>query len=92
MTTETLKEADRYLLNNGFTCRKLTDLGGQHQASYEFGQIKTKTGSGITITLHDYGDGHWTDTLVGASDDLLGRAQQIMDALDRLPGFEPHRI
>lgn len=57
MTTETLKEADRYLMNNGSSCRKEVDLGGTYESSYTFGNLDAKPPHGIDITLHDYGDG-----------------------------------
>lgn len=93
MTTETLKEADRYLMNNGFSCRKSADLGGEYEASYMFGDLNAKPPHGIEITLHDYGDGHWTyNNLVSHSENLAAKVRQITEALSGLPGFEAHRI
>jgi hypothetical protein len=92
VTTETLKEADRYLMNNGFSCRKEVDLGGAYESSYTFGNLSAKAPQGIDITLHDYGDGHWTLKVVGHSEDLTAKTRQITEALRGLPGFEPHGI
>lgn len=92
MTTQTLMEADRYLVNKGFVCTPLTDLGDQYQARYTFGRFKTKTDSGITLTLHDYGDGRWTYSPIGFSKGLDEMVREVNEALRRLPGFEPDRI
>jgi hypothetical protein len=90
MTTETLKEADRYLLNNGFKLGPEVELDNQYQASYDLG--KSKKDFDITITLFDYGDGHWTYTLVGCSEKFTIKSQEIIKGLSLLPGFERHRI
>ena len=92
MTTETLKEADRYLLNKGFTCKSSKELGNGYQASYELGTFRTRADRGIVITLQDYGDGKWSHTLVAFSKNLAEQARDIEQALSQLPGFEPHRM
>jgi hypothetical protein len=91
-TTQTLKEADRYLVNNGYEFKSSTDLGTEFVASYEFGNLKAKPPRGITVTLHDYGNRYWNFYKVAHSEDLKERAQEMMDALRRLPGYQPPHI
>ncbi len=90
MTTETLKEAGRYLLNNGFRCGAEVELDNQYQARYDFGQLRGNVG--ITITLHDYGNERWTYMSVAYSKDFLEKSGQRTNGLRQLPGFEPHKI
>jgi hypothetical protein len=93
LTTQTLKEADRYLLNNGFVCEALTDLGGgEFRARYELGILMSPAPKGIAITLRDYGNRQWTFHEVAHSANMKEKAQEVMDSLRRLPGFEPQRI
>jgi hypothetical protein len=92
MTTLTLKEADRYLINGGFLEKSTADLGGQFQARYEFRDLNAKPPRGIMIKLHDYGDGHWTSMDLAYSKDLEGKALQTTAAMAQLPGFELPRI
>lgn len=102
MTTETLMEADRYLLNNGFTqVGEPVELPNkQVQFAYRFGDLadktplgRPKTPHGISLTLHDLGDGRWTFVnFVVHSKDLSDKAHQTTQALSRLPGFQPHKI
>jgi hypothetical protein len=93
VTTQTLKEADRYLLTRGLAIKHETLLDKGYQARYQVGRMeKKKTDDGITITLHDYGDGHWTSALVAHSNNREKEALEVMRALSLLPGYEPHRV
>jgi len=93
MTAKTLRQADQYLIENGFSLTKTTNLGDELQATYGLGNLQAKPPVGIHITLHDYGDGHWTfGNFVIHSGDFTAKVREVMDALGKLPGFEPHRV
>lgn len=91
MPTETLKEADRYLANCGFTCTSVTHLHNMFQARYDFGSVVAKPPRGIRITLNDSGNGRWTYFVVAYSQELRERVDAIEQSLKQLPGFEPLR-
>lgn len=90
MTTPTLMEADRYLVNAGFVCTNETALGEGFHASYTFGNPLVKPARFIALALHDYGDKTWDHSNIGFSEGLADKAREVEETLRRLQGFRSH--